>query len=609
MKVRRLTGLGALSALGLSFVGTLAGGDPAIGQARPQAGSARPVAWSPVEIPGPAEHPKELLAIAEEVRELRGLSVPTQGVRDYKATADQQTARLPVVRQKLEALRTDAWSVHDKVDFLLLRSELNALEFELRVMRPTSRNPSFYVNAAIDNIGRHLTGGRYMRGEEMPYSRDRAQAILKALADTHAILAQGRANLTEIVPELVQVAMLHPGGGYYTKGGELEHIEANLAKWASLTAEHFPQPEAAQLPPTAAKAARELKAFGDWLQQNRDRWTGKGAIGIDALNWYTRNVLLMPYDAAQLDLMARMERARSLTMLQLEQQKNRHLPPIAPAKTYKEYLNWDDETALILRRWYVEDQQILSDRDYMLDVRSEEGHYLMPFGLIAFPTSPTPGVKRILLVPADHWRAVHSNMGFRTDPGVLHGHEYWPGHYYEGEVHRHNPCPVRRGHRDSAHSQGWCFYHEKLPVLLDFPFVRGPRARELVYINMLQRSARISLGIRLLEGRITFDQAREAIMKNVPVLGPGRGVQPEEAFEEIEGILQRGLDHCQTGKLQIFQLLADRKMQLKEAFDLRHFHDQLISMGSVPISLLRWEITGLEDEVTLLWEQQPLTTP
>ena len=323
-----------------------------------------------------------------------------------------------------------------------------------------------------------------------------------------------------------------------------------------------------------------------------DQWKGKTPIGVDALNWYTRNVFMMPYDIPQLELMARMERARSLSFFQFEQQKNRDLPPIKPARTYKEYVKWDDETALILRRWYVEDQQILSDRDYMDDVRSEEGLYLMPFGLIAFPTTAKPGVKRILLVPPDHWRAVYSNMGFRTDPGVLHGHEYWPGHYYEGEIQRRNPCPIRRGHRDGAHSQGWCFYHEELPVHLDFPYVRGPRTRELVYINVLQRADRISLGIKLLTGQITFAEGRELMMKTVPPLGPGLGTQPEEVFEEVEGIIQRGLDHCQTGKLQIFQLLADRKMQLKDKFDLREFHDQLISMGSVPVALLRWEITG-----------------
>jgi hypothetical protein len=608
MVVRRLVEVGAL----LALVGLLSWRLDGVNafQDRPpgQTNATSKAPWSPVKIPGPEQHPPELIKIGEEVRALRGLRIDAGGVSDYRAIADKQREQLPALRQKLESMRADGWSVHDRVDVLLLRSELNALEFQLKVFRPLTRNPSFYMNEAIDNVGRNLTGGRDLRGDLMPYSKERAQAILQALANTDKILAQGRANLTEIVPELVDVVMLHPGGGYYTKGGELEHIERNMAEWARITAEFFPQPEAQQLRPAADKAAKELLAFGKWLQDNRDRWKGKTQIGLDALNWYTRNVLMMPYDASQLELMARMERARSLSFLEFEEHKNRTLPQIKPAKTYKEYLKWDDETALILRRWYIEDQQILSDRDYMEDVRSEEGYYLMPFGLIAFPTSPKPGVKRILLVPADHWRAVYSNMGFRTDPGVLHGHEYWPGHYYEGEINRRNPCPIRRGHRDGAHSQGWCFYNEELPVLLDFPYVRGPRARELVYINVLQRADRISLGIKLLTGKLTFAEGREAMMKTLPPLGPGLGAQPEEVFEEIEGILQRGLDHCQTGKLQIFQLLADRRMQLKETFDLRQFHDQVISMGSMPISLLRWEMTGLDDEISLLWAPQPMTS-
>ena len=92
----------------------------------------------------------------------------------------------------------------------------------------------------------------------------------------------------------------------------------------------------------------------------------------------------------------------------------------------------------------------------------------------------------------------------------------------------------------------------------------------------------------------------------MPALGPGKGVQPEEAIEEVEGIITRGFDHCQTGKLQIWQSLADRKMQLKEKFDLREFHDQIITLGSVPLALLRWEMTGLDDEVKQMWESKPL---
>jgi len=573
----------------------------------PAAAQARPADWSPVDVPGPGEHPSALLDITQEVRALRALSVPAGSVPDYAATAAKQKAELPAVRRRLDGIDVEGWSTHSKVDYLLLRSELDNLEFTLRVWRPTTRNPSFYVNAAISNVGRHLTGGRYMRGDIMPYSQERAQAILQALADTGKILAQGRANLTEMVPELADIALEHPGGGYYTEGGQLQYIEKNYEKWARLTAEHFPKTAASQLVPAAARAARELKAFGEWLEQNRDRMTGKFAIGLEAVDWYTRHVLLMAYDTSQLRLLADMERARALSFFQFESHKNRRLPKIEPAKDYRQYLAWDDETALIIRRWYVGDQQILSDRPYMEDVRSEEGHYLMPFGLIAFPTEKKPGVKRILLVPADHWRAVYSNMGFRTDPGVLHGHEYWPGHYYEGEVHRRNPCPVRPGHRDGGHSQGWCNYLEELPVHLDFPFVRGPRARELVYINNLQRAERIALGLKVLSGEMTPKEAMAEMQKTVPPLGSGLGVRPEEAFEEIEGIIQRGLDHGMTGRLQIFKLLADRKMQLKEQFDFREFHDQLISMGSVPLSLLRWELTGLDDEVKQLWNAQPLT--
>jgi hypothetical protein len=252
---------------------------------------------------------------------------------------------------------------------------------------------------------------------------------LQALADTDKFLSQGRKNLTEMVPELADIALRHPGGGYYTEGGQLEYIARSYRKWASLTAEHFPSPEAAQLVPAAAEAARSLFEFGNWLEQNRDKMTGKFYISEDAVNWYARHVFLMPYDSDQLRLMAEMERARSISYLQFEMHKNRRLPKIEPAKTTAEYLAWDEETALKLRRWYLEDgEDLISDQDYQPPILSEEGLYLMPFGLIAFPYDEKPGVHRILVVPADHWRAADSNMGFRTAPGVLHGHEYWPGH-------------------------------------------------------------------------------------------------------------------------------------------------------------------------------------
>lgn len=568
--------------------------------------------WAPSEIvPGQDQHPPELLKLAEEFRAIRR---PDARIPDYDSFIQKQKNLLPGFRTRLDAIDLSGWDMHLRIDYLLLRAEMDSLEFDLYVWRQTERNPSFYVNQAIGNVERLLTGGRRMGDNPvlMPYKKEHAQKILQALADTDKFLTPAKKHLSGFAPELADIALRHPGAGYYTEGGQLKYIIENYKKWAEVTAEYFPPEEAKKLVPAAIEAAERLLEFGRWLEENRDKMRGKYSVEKEAVNWYFRNVMLMPYTVDQILFMAKIERERAITYLQFELQKNRHLPKIKPAKTTREYLAWDDETSLILRRWYLENgENILGDQEYQSLIRSEEGYYLLPFGLIAFPKEAKPGVHRIVVVPADHWRAEYSNMGFRTDPAVLHGHEYWPGHTYEGKLHAHNPCPIRRGHRDGAHSEGWCFYNEEILCALDFPFIRGPRSRELVYTNMLQRAERRLLGLPLLLGEITPEEAFRSFMDRNPPLGSSLGVRPEEAYEEMEGFITSTgiLSHqCLVGKYQIFKLLADRKMQLKEDFVLKEFHDQFMKFGQIPISLLRWEMLGLDDEVKPLLKPERLSS-
>ena len=176
--------------------------------------------------------------------------------------------------------------MHCKVDYLLLRSEMDALEFDLFVWRLTSRNPSFYVDQAIENVRRHLVGGRFMGMPElMPYDKTRANAILQALEETEKILSQGRKNLVEIVPELANIALRHPGGGYYTEGGQLQYIIKNYKKWAEITAKHFPMEESKKLVPTAINTPERLLEFGNWLEKNRNNMPGKYYIDRGIHDW------------------------------------------------------------------------------------------------------------------------------------------------------------------------------------------------------------------------------------------------------------------------------------------------------------------------------------
>jgi uncharacterized protein (DUF885 family) len=52
----------------------------------------------------------------------------------------------------------------------------------------------------------------------------------------------------------------------------------------------------------------------------------------------------------------------------------------------------------------------------------------------------------------------------------------------------------------------------------------------------------------------------------------------------------------QLGKMEMLKLLGDRKHQLGDKFNLKEFHDQFLAAGTIPISLIRWEMTGLDDE-------------
>jgi hypothetical protein len=115
-------------------------------------------------IPRQGDHPQELLRLAEEFRTMRGYTArrwqpsANTGVPDYAALVQKQKALLPLFRNRLDALNPSSWSIHCQIDYLLLRAQMDKLEWELYVVRQTSRNPSFYVDQAIGNVGRLLTG-------------------------------------------------------------------------------------------------------------------------------------------------------------------------------------------------------------------------------------------------------------------------------------------------------------------------------------------------------------------------------------------------------------------------------------------------------------------
>ena len=201
---------------------------------------------TPAQAPAPQAHPPALVELTKTFRDWR--SKTSADTADYGGRVVAQRKGVADFRQKLEALKTEGWSTHAKVDYLVLRSEIDDLGFDLDVIRQPSRNPDFYTTEAVTAVSRNI-GGRYQSapGVTVPYDAKRAAAIVDALNATPAILAQAPKLLTEPVGAMADMAI-----------ERLEDIQAHYAELAKVLTPHVPDASRAPLAAAATKAGAAM---------------------------------------------------------------------------------------------------------------------------------------------------------------------------------------------------------------------------------------------------------------------------------------------------------------------------------------------------------------
>jgi len=130
-----------------------------------------------------------------------------------------------------------------------------------------------------------------------------------------------------------------------------------------------------------------------------------------------------------------------------------------------------------------------------------------------------------------------------------------------------------------------------------------PRVRELIYVFGIFRAARVPADVWLQRNEMTVSEVVDWWIERTPWL------DENVARVDAEIYLRRspgyGLGYM-IGMLQMQQLPADRKRQLGDDFVLKDFHDTFMASSRLPLSLIRWEMTGLDEEVRELWKRQPL---
>jgi hypothetical protein len=506
----------------------------------------------------------ELSALADSVRALRQPRL-TAGVPDYSAPelarVKEGLARLTA---RHAAMDVRAWPTPERVDHALVGTQLATVDFDLRVLRPWSRDPGTWV----DLIARVP----YAAVQQSGTARDRQVAQLRAVP---RILAEARRQLRESSAELAGVALFHLERSDEVNQGEPRRPRppAGVLGWFDDLRERARASDAALLPDV--DAAREATiAFRDWLRAEQPRMTARASIGLDDYAWYVRHVRLIPWNVQQIQLIGERELARARTLLAIERHRNRALPELVPAATAEEHEKRTREAETLIRDFTARERLLTIPADIPAQYETD-----------AFFIDRTPW--------GGH-RHFWDEITYR-DPLNNHIHASIPGHRFDGTLQRGNPRAVRRTFSDGTRSEGWAFYIEEMYLQAGLLADR-PRTRELFYIAQLKRAARVRAELAMQRGDWTLQQAIDFLNAEVPLM------EENLARYDLAIYLRRpayGMNYT-IGKAQMEQLLSDRQRQLGAQFSLGAFHDEFLAKGSIPLSLIRWEMTGLDDEMRTL---------
>ncbi len=464
------------------------------------------------------------------------------------------------LRPKLEAIDTSDWSVSARIDRMLVGSALCQLEFEHAVTRPWRTDPGFYVDRLAPLAYTKLP----RKGAELEHLKEGLSGIPLMLASARLNLTEGAATLTALALRNLEKA---DGVGH---GQPYRDIPpAGVIGWYQdlLARAESSQPDLAPVIRTALEAIQE---FHGWLKEKQPEMNRPSGVGQENYSWYLKNVRLMPFSIDELRIIGDRELQRALAQLQLERARNRGLPELEPASSetdYKSRIEAADRALLALLR----DKQVLT----------------IPDGIGPFdhnvPWVVRPGGRNF-------WEEIQYR-----DPLPDDVHAVMPGHRFDAALHERDNRPIRGGFHDSGRVEGWGFYLEESLMRLGLLEDR-PRTRELFAIFQAARAIRNQAEIGLQTNTLTLDQAVDLMVSEIPYMDRDVARVDCEIYLRNPGY---GVSYL-MGKVQIERLLAERSLQLKDQFNLKDFHDKFLASGWIPISLIRWEMTGLTNEIVRL---------
>lgn len=522
-----------------------------------------------------------LVSLFEEWRELEQPAL-RNGAPDYTPGAvKQRHSGMKKLRRRLDAINTDDWSVEEKIDWHLVRAEMNGLDFYSRVLKPWVRDPAYYASVrssqsdtpaeeapTIHNALRlweYSIWPRTALSTPSPLDADAERALTAELQTIAPLLEQARGNLKSNTRDLWLPAII----SFRNQEATLEKLGEKLDGYGGA------------LRSAQQEALAATTAFREWLEVEAPKKTGPSGITREEYTWHLRNVLLVNSSWEEEVTIMQREMARGYASLQAEEVANRDLPPLEPAGSAEEFADLQEDS-IDNYMAFMEDRDILTVRPWMKRALRER----------VFPYDPPEG--RNFFGQATH-----------RDPRTLWTHFY---HYWDLEQMREEPhsSPIRR---EALRYNVWMSRAEGTATGMEEwmmhagLFEDNPRAREVVWIMLITRAARGLSSLQAHDNQITLEEAADMHVEWTPRNWMNRNLDLL-GFEQHLYLRQPGYGSTYvTGARMLDMIIAERARQAGSDFSMKDFFDDMNAAGMIPVSLLRWQLTGNDVDIRAIMDR------
>jgi len=511
-----------------------------------------------------------------------GLHTWDNRLTDYSpAKIAERAQHVRALLEKVRAMKIANWPKDDQVDAILFRAQLENVDFQNRILKFERTNPDLYVGECTSAIFSLLK-------KEYDTPHNRALAATARLKAMPALLKQGLTNLQNPVKTYARFAIESARAIDPLLNNSLMALDSGLAP-----GEHD------QLVKARDEALVALHAYADELEKRLPKMAEFAPMGQANYNYYLKHVLLLPLNAAEVEMIGRVELAhyRALEAWLAD-------PKLADPDPSRS-ANIPPDQASFLKAYESREQEII-------DFLKEHNLVTLPDYLGAFqirqlpdafkPTSPggfmnPPGVydkdpTGFYFIPTYNPRS--KNFYIRAaieEPRPILGHEGIPGHFLQLSIANHLSNEIRRQHEDTVFVEGWALYGEEMLARTGLYPSNSPGQGQVLRLARY-RAARIGVDVNLHTGKWTFDQAVKYFME-------AGGLDEEAAKGEAAGAASSPTQKISyiIGKWQIMNLLGHYKDRQGDKFQLGQFHDDLIKNGSLPVSIIEWIL--LDDSTSI----------